>query len=172
MSIYLRRINLEDIDFIYRGLSDPAVIKYYGVSFKTLEETKEQMDWYADLETSATGKWWLICDSSTDIAVGAGGFNDWSKQNQKAEIGFWLLPEYWGKGYMSSAIPFLLHEAFNKMELNRIEAYVESNNMNCKKALLKMGFNYESTLKKYEFKYGEYIDIEIYTFLRANFINS
>ena len=45
----LRPIVDSDIDFIFRGLSDPSVIKHYGVSYTTLEATKEQMKFYAHL---------------------------------------------------------------------------------------------------------------------------
>ena len=46
--ILLRDIEGSDIDTVFRGLSNPDVIKHYGVSFDSLEETKEQMKWFAD----------------------------------------------------------------------------------------------------------------------------
>ena len=40
--------------------------------------------------------------------AGAIGFNEWNKQERKAEIGFWLLPEYWKKGYVTEALPVVI----------------------------------------------------------------
>lgn len=40
----LREIIESDLQNIYRGLSNPRVIKHYGVSYDSLEVTKSQMD--------------------------------------------------------------------------------------------------------------------------------
>lgn len=41
--LILRQIIPTDIQDIYKGLSNPEVIKYYGVSFDSLAGTAEQM---------------------------------------------------------------------------------------------------------------------------------
>lgn len=43
--LILRQITQSDLPNIYKGLSHPKVIPYYGVSFESLEATQEQMDW-------------------------------------------------------------------------------------------------------------------------------
>ena len=160
--LYFRPIVDADIDHIYRGLSDPEVIKYYGVNFMTREATKEQMIWYADLEKNETGIWWAICLKSDDRFLGAAGLNDLSRQHKKAELGFWLLPENWGKGIMSESIPVLLAYCFAKLELHRIEAFVDSENHNSKNLLEKLHFNYEGTMVDCEIKNGAYISLDNY----------
>src|SRR5690606_5042185 len=91
--LWLRPIEPADIDHVYRGLSHPDVIKYYGVSFHSLEATQEQMAWFRDLEENGTGIWWAICSPDNRIFYGAGGFNGMSREHRKAEVGFWLLPD-------------------------------------------------------------------------------
>lgn len=54
----LRQINGSDIDNIYLGLSNPEIIKYYGVSYQSKSETEEQMKWFNELEQTETGIWW------------------------------------------------------------------------------------------------------------------
>lgn len=66
------------------------------------------------------------------IFYGAGGFNGLSKEHKKAEIGFWLLPDFWKKGYMQEAFPVICNYGFEKLDLNRIEGFVDSENANCK----------------------------------------
>jgi len=44
---YLKEIEPNDIEKIHKGLSNPAITKYYAVHYDTLEDTKEQMEWYA-----------------------------------------------------------------------------------------------------------------------------
>jgi len=159
---YLKPIADDDLVNIHKGLSHPDVIKYYGVSFMTLEATQEQMDWYADLIKNETGIWWGVFSKSNNEFVGAGGLNDLCKIKSKAEIGFWLLPEYWGIGIMTETMPILLNYAFAQLKLQRIEGFVETDNKNCKKALDKLGFKLEQTMENCEEKDGQLISLDVY----------
>lgn len=159
----LRRFESTDITNVFEGLSHPEVIKYYGVHFDTLEATQEQMDWFDNLEKSETGLWWAICDKKTGSFLGAGGLCQMDKTHKKAEIGFWLLPEYWGKGLMTEVMPTIINYSFEELKLHRIEGFVESKNRNCKKAMAKLNFTYEGTMIDCEMKNGEYISVNIYS---------
>lgn len=163
--LILRPIESEDHERIFYGLSHPDVIKYYGVSFSTLEATKEQMDWYANLEKNELGLWWAVCHKEMGKFLGAGGLNDVSRKHKKAEIGFWLLPDYWGNGYMTEAMPLICSFAFNEMGLHRIEGFVQSDNTACKKALAKLNFEHEGTMRECEHKDEVFISIDIYSCL-------
>ncbi|KAA3623803.1 MAG: N-acetyltransferase [Bacteroidetes bacterium] len=160
--LLLRQITPQDLPNIFKGLSHPDIIKYYGVSYNSLEGTKEQMQWFADLEKNGTGIWWAVCNPETGEFMGAGGFNDLDKTHKKAEIGFWLLPEFWGKGYMKEALTTLCDFAFEHLDLHRIEGFVESENINCKKGMAKLDFELEGTMRDCEVKNGEFISVDIY----------
>ncbi|WP_245984008.1 GNAT family N-acetyltransferase [Gillisia mitskevichiae] len=164
--IELRSIIDSDQENIFFGLSNPDVIKYYGISFNTFEATREQMIWFQNLEKNGTGKWWTIYSSITGEFLGAAGFNDLNKELKKAEIGFWLLPEFWGKGYMQEAMPLICDYGFNELELIRIEGIVESENLNCKRAIEKLGFTLESTSRDSELKKGKLISLDTYIKLK------
>ena len=166
--IYLRKIVDSDIENVFKGLSHPEIIKYYGINFDSLEATKEQMNWFSDLEKNSTGIWWAVCSKIDDTFLGAGGLNDWSKEHKKAEIGFWLLPENWGKGIMTETMPLIFNYAFNNIGLHRIEGFVETENFNCKKALAKLNFKLEGTMQDCEIKNGAFISLEIYSKLNTS----
>jgi len=164
--IELRSIIDSDQENIYLGLSHPDVIKYYGISFKTFEATKDQMIWFQHLEKNGTGKWWTIYSSITGQFLGAAGFNDLNKELKKAEIGFWLLPEFWSKGYMQEAMPLICDYGFNELELKRIEGIVESENLNCKRAIEKLGFTLENSSRDSDLKNGKLISLDTYIKLK------
>ena len=103
--VALREITDSDLPLIFKGLSNPAVTKYYGVSFDSVEETREQMEWYSSQKTSGRGQWWLIMLEGEP--VGAAGYSDLDEEGN-LELGFWLYPEYWGKGIMRSIFPEIL----------------------------------------------------------------
>ena len=63
--LLLRQFKETDLADVFKGLSNPAVIQYYGISFDSLEATKNQMAWFADLEKNGTGIWWAVCSKKT-----------------------------------------------------------------------------------------------------------
>lgn len=163
--LVLRQITEEDLPNIFKGLSHPDIIQYYGVSYNNLEATKVQMQWFADLEKNETGIWWAVCDKQTEEFAGAGGFNDRDKIHRKAEIGFWLLPEFWGKGIMKEVLPTICQYGFDHLNLHRIEGFVETANTNCKRAMAKLDFTHEGTMRDCEVKNGQFISVDIYALL-------
>ena len=154
----LREITDLDLENIYNGLSNPNVIKHYGISFDSMEATKEQLIWYADKKQL----WWTICALDNQTFYGAGGLNDINNKESKAEIGLWLLPEFWGKGIMKEVLPVITDYALNQLKLNRIEGYVETENVNCKKAMSKLDFHHEKTIRDCEIKNGKLISVDVY----------
>ena len=160
--LLLRPIANTDIDNIYKGLSSPDIIKYYGVNFQSLETTKEQMAFYADLLRNETGIWFAICSLDNTVFFGAGGLNSLSKEHKKAEIGFWLLKEFWGQGIFTEAMPLICNFGFEQLGLHRIEGFVETENINCKKAMSKLDFSHEGTMTDCEIKNGRFISLDIY----------
>jgi ribosomal-protein-alanine N-acetyltransferase len=160
--LLLRQFIDSDLENVFKGLSNPAVIKHYGIHFDNLEATKEQMTWFADLESTGTGIWWAVCSLDNQTFYGAGGLNNLRKEHRKAEIGFWLLPSFWGQGIMMEVLLLICNYGFNTLGLHRIEGLVESDNQNCKRAMAKLDFRYERTMTDCEIKNGRFISLDIY----------
>lgn len=156
--LLLREIVDSDQENIYYGLSNPKIVQYYGVSYDSLGATKEQMTWFADKKQL----WWAICDAHTKVFYGAGGLNDIDDKTKTAEIGLWLLPDFWGNGIMKEVLPLICNYGFNQLLLKRIEGFVESDNKNCKRAMAKLDFKLEKTVPDFEIKNGKSISVDIY----------
>lgn len=73
--LVLRQFTADDLGNVFKGLSHPDVVPFYGVSFATKDETKEQMTWFAELEKNETGIWWAHCSVKDNVFLGAGGLN-------------------------------------------------------------------------------------------------
>ena len=156
----LTKITQVDKEYIFKSLSNPEIIKFYGVNYKTFEETQIQMDWYDGLIKNKTGIWWKILLNENPI--GALGFYFYSPIHQNAEIGYWINPEYQGKGILSFIMPKWLNSLKAIMPLHRIEAIVETENKASSNLLLKCGFKSEGIKKEAEIKNQEYIDLEYF----------
>ncbi len=165
--LLLRPFIESDIESVFKGLSHPDIIKHYGVSFDSMEATKEQMKWFANLEKEGTGMWFAVCSEDNKTFYGGGGLNDLSQEHKKAEIGFWLLTDFWGKGIMTEAMPLICNYGFNELGLHRIEGFIESDNTNCKKAMAKLDFQHEGTMKDCEIKNGDFISLDIYSKIKT-----
>lgn len=161
-NFFLRKIIASDIVNIYEGLSNREIIKYYGVSYDSLSATEDQMKWFKNLEENNIGVWWAIVNIENTVFYGAIGLNNLCDLHKKAEIGYWLLPEYWGQKIMKNAIQLVCSYAFDALKLHRIEALVESENNNSKKLLEKINFHFEGRLVDYEIKNGNYISLDSY----------
>jgi [ribosomal protein S5]-alanine N-acetyltransferase len=160
--LLLRAFEENDLDNVFLGLSHPEVIKYYGVHYDSRESAKGQMSWFAKLQNDGTGIWWAVCSPDNAVFYGAGGLNNLHKEHKKAEIGFWLLPEFWSQGYMTKVIPLIVDYGFQILGLHRIEAMVETENQNCKKVMAKLDFILEGTLHECEIKNGKWISLDIF----------
>ena len=63
-----------------------------------------------------------------------------SKDRTTAELGYELLPAYHGKGIMSEAVQFILNYGFKNLNLKKIDAFTNKNNLNSIKLLEKSKF--------------------------------
>lgn len=156
----LRRIVAADIDVVFRGLSDPQVIAHYGVSYDSLEATRRQMDWFEEIHSTGTGVWWGICEPAPGAPlIGACGLNDLVDRHGRAELGYWLLPDRWGRGIASECVGVMLGHAFGAMGLHRVGAEVELGNYASRRLLGRLGFCLEGVRRGYERKDGEPVDL-------------
>lgn len=166
--LLLDRFSHEDQGFVFKALSHPEVIRHYGVEYHTMEATKEQMDYFENLYSQKTGIWWKITDREKGEALGAIGMNNYQQQHNRAEIGYWLLPEHWGRGIITEALEAMVAYLFKEWRLHRIEAVVEAGNRNSSKVLERAGFVYEGTLRDCEIKHGKYISLLMFSLLSTD----
>jgi RimJ/RimL family protein N-acetyltransferase len=62
---------------------------------------------------------------------------------EEAELGYMLLPEFWGNGFGSEIAETLLEEAISDPNLTRVYANTDPNNVASRKILINNGFTSE-----------------------------
>ncbi len=85
-----------------------------------------------------------------------------------AEIGYWIGVPYWGRGYASEAAAEVIRFGFEELKLNKIFAAHFSRNPASGRVLQKLGMKFEGTLRQQHKKWGEYVDEEFYGILRSD----
>ena len=83
-----------------------------------------------------------------------------------AEIGYWIGEEFQNKGIMKKAVKMIIEEAFERMDIVRIEAEIFETNIPSKKVLENNGFKLEGRKEKSIFKNGKIMDSLIYATLK------
>ncbi|MFG2038111.1 GNAT family N-acetyltransferase [Dactylosporangium sp. NPDC048998] len=84
-------------------------------------------------------------------------------------IGISLLPEFRGKGFGTGAQRLLVSYLFDISQFDRIEAYTDVENVAEQRALDKVGFKQEGTIRSAQFRQGRWRDLFLYSVLRDEF---
>ena len=102
--------------------------------------------------------------------VGSLGFHDISPIDRFSEFGLLVAdPKHWGRGYAAEAVRLGLVLAFEKLNLNRIEAPVlRSNELACR-MYADLGFIEEGLLRERRFIDGRYVDVVLFSYLARDF---
>lgn len=162
-TLTLRTFKSDDLAFVFSGLSHPDVIRHYGISYTTESACEAQMSWYQSIDEQGTGCWLAI--ESAGSKLGALGLNNICQENKNAELGYWLLPQHWGKGIMQEALHGLLTYAFNELKIHRISAEVEIENLKSQQLLQAFNFTLEGIRRECEIKEDKYISLMNYSLL-------
>lgn len=111
--------------------------------------------------------YFLINRKDNNAPIGECGFHTWIKKHRRGEI-FYKLNHNSDKinSFISEALPVVLQFGFEKMDLNRIEAFIADYNEPSKQLLLKNNFIKEGTLKSHYFLNGVFEDSDCYSLLR------
>ena len=163
--LLLLEVTGNDQQFIFEGLSHPEVIPFYGVRYDSFAATKAQLEWYASIYKEGSGISWKLVDKKTQENIGDISVYLYKPEHRKAEIGFWLFPQFWNKGYATEALKAVIHYWKTEKGLHRLEAFVEEGNTASSHLLQKAGFLYEGTMKDCEIKNGNYISLMVYALI-------
>lgn len=108
----------------------------------------------------------FMIEKGRDIC-GLIGLHFSDRANHRTEIGYWLLPEYRGKGLATHAVRYLCEWAFYKKGFNRIQIRCAVDNQPSNAIPKRLGFNLEGTERDGELlSSGKYTDIHVYSILK------
>jgi [ribosomal protein S5]-alanine N-acetyltransferase len=167
--LLLRPLVAGDQQRVYEALSDPRVNAHTGIAYRSYEDSGRQMRWYAELKATGTGVWWAVCRvGGTEELIGAIGLTQLVAEHRRAEVGYWLLPDWWGQGLAGEALAALLAHAYGPLGLHRIAAEVDTDNPRSSALLERLGFRHEGIRRGHEWKDGRPIDLAVYARLASD----
>ncbi len=89
-------------------------------------------------------------------------------ESRRAEIGYYLARPHWGNGYNHEALTRIVEYGFVDLDLNRIEADIDPQNVASVKAVRRLGFLDEGLLRERWIVAGTVSDSLIVGLLRSD----
>jgi [ribosomal protein S5]-alanine N-acetyltransferase len=85
----------------------------------------------------------------------------------RAELAYWIGPEYWNYGYCTEAVKAILNYGFRELGYHKISARHFVGNSASGRVMQKAGMVREGVLRDEVLKDGRYIGVEVYGILRS-----
>ena len=142
--LVLRQIIMDDLYDLLAIRQNEEVGKYISrPRSKTVEEATAFIEKITKLIANNESVLWGITKVGNNKIIGTACLWNFNETKDKGEIGYELLPEYWGKGYISEVVAKLIDYGFNTLNLVSISAFTHPENKASVRLLLKNGFVYE-----------------------------
>ncbi len=147
--VALRWVTEADVDPLYGIFSDPAVMRYW--STPPMSDISQARKLVADIHDGFRSRrlfQWGVARLKDDRIVGTCTLFAINGPQGRAEIGYALDSEYWGRGYMNEALTALVDFAFGQLAMRRLEADVDPRNAASIRAVERLGFRREGLLRE------------------------
>ncbi|MFS0838532.1 GNAT family N-acetyltransferase [Paenibacillus sp. 1P03SA] len=149
--LLLRTMTETDAPRLFQIWSSPDVTKFMNIEpFTEIKQAADMIDFLNGLARENKAVRYAVTDRQSGAIIGSCGFNELDYEQRRAEIGYDLDRAFWGKEYAPEAIGCLLAYAFDELEMDRIDAKVEPENVNSIKVLGKLRFTFAGTLRREE----------------------
>jgi len=160
--VRLRQLGEPDLNDLHAVFSDRKAMRYWSTpAFVDLDETRaylasidrgrkhgDLLQWGIELVDEAR-----IIGTTTLFSI--------NTEQHRAEIGYVLNSDYWGKGHASAALRRLFQHARDEMGLRRIEADVDPRNAASLRCIERLGFLREGLCRERWVVAGEIQDAVI-----------
>jgi [ribosomal protein S5]-alanine N-acetyltransferase len=149
--LVLRALKETDISELFSLRSDETVNRYLDrpksshinevdAFIKKIRSGITENNWY----------YWAVCQKENNTLIGTFCVWNFSDDKKTAEIGYELHPSLHARGLMSEVLTTMLPFCFEKIKLQRIEAYTHFQNNASTRLLMKHGFKVDNLKKDQE----------------------
>ena len=121
--LILRKITLGDAEAVFAYASDPEVSRYkLWDAHRSIEDSKAFLELVLGKYESGGEPDWGIVYKGDHRFVGTCAILGISADHSRAELGYVIHREYWGRGHVPEAVRAIIRFGSERMGLNRIEA--------------------------------------------------
>ena len=162
-SVELCTVEREDVEFLQQGMNHPETRRYAGADLPYNRPRYED----ELFETISGGDVFHALVRAEGQRVGDVSLAPIDERRGWANLGYWVHPDHWGKGYATEAASLAVAHGFEELALHRVSATIVADNEASKRVVEKLGFVHEGTKRDDAFVGGEYVDREVYAVLAS-----
>ncbi len=172
-NLYFNALSSKDYPLFCSVFSDESVMRYaYHDATDNAAELREKFDKIlSETGLPAASRpiyMYMVSEARSGAFIGIADIVIEFWQSERCgEIGYFLLPEFWGKGYASEIACTLVDTFFARMGLHRICATCNAENKGSERVMQKAGMTLEGVLRKARYKQGVWHDELRYSILRC-----
>jgi RimJ/RimL family protein N-acetyltransferase len=163
----LRPFAQADADALYALHSNAHVLRYWDSPPWTDRARADRfLEVCREIADEGTGARVAIDRLDDGVFLGWCGVTRWNPDFRSASLGYCLGDAAWGQGFATEAAGALLGWAFDKLDLNRVQAEADTRNVASRRVLEKLGFVLEGTLREDCVVNGDVSDSWVFGLLR------
>jgi ribosomal-protein-alanine N-acetyltransferase len=156
----------EDAPALLALASDPEVTRWF--SWGPYTDVDQPLAWIAAQEARREDGVQLdfVIHDRERGPIGVTGLGEHSVRDRRAMVGTWFGREHWGTGANAESKALVAHAAFEICGMERLGAYSNPDNIRSARALERVGFTREGTLRGWHRHGDRQLDVHIYGMLR------
>ena len=168
--LVLRELKKSDVSDVYEYSANPKTSEYLlWEVHRSPEYTKEFVDYVISKYKSGEYNDWALIYKPDNKMIGTCGFTKIDQENNVAEIGYVINPDYWNMGIATEAAEAVIEFAFNTMAMNRVEAKFMYGNDASLSVMKKLGMKFEGYHRDMLLVKGKYRTIGYAAILRSEY---
>jgi ribosomal-protein-alanine N-acetyltransferase len=162
----LRALVDGDVPALFAVFRDPETMRYWSRTEMTdvaeAEALLHDIERHAEAETLYQ---WGIARREDDLVIGTCTIFGFEREHRRAELGYILRRDHWGRGLAHEALTAIVSHAFGALGLHRLETDIDPRNAASVRLVERLGFKLEGHLRERYFVAGEIQDSLIYGLL-------
>jgi RimJ/RimL family protein N-acetyltransferase len=139
----LRPFRVSDATALHRLYGDAENLRFWGTDpSPNLDATKRMLRWHLGYRHRDYALW-AVEETRTRRLVGMINYHRREIRERRVDIGWLILPEMQGKGYMTEAGRAFLRHLFDDLHVHKVEAYIRKENKASAALARRLGFRLE-----------------------------
>lgn len=171
--IVLKELSLSSAEIIFQSIDNSRHYLSEWLPFVKLTKSKDDTEKFINsvIYSQDNKKEKVFEIWYNEKFAGLLGLKDINENYRKLELGYWLDQKMQGKGIITKACSTLIQFIFETMKMNRILIKVAVGNTKSSAIPKKLGFGFEGIEREGEALHGKFVDLEMYSFLKKDWVN-
>jgi [ribosomal protein S5]-alanine N-acetyltransferase len=162
----LRPITTHDAEGLHEAFGNADAMRHWDLlPSRDVSQTAERIATSAEADPRRHGMWAIRTHAGR--FVGAINYHAHNEQQRRLAVGWIVVPSCWRQGLMTEAAPPMISHCFTHLNVHRIEAHIEPENLSSRRLAARLGFTEEGLLRDWLCIAGEFRCVVMYSRLRT-----